>query len=440
MGRWWLSAALLSALALALAACGGGGGDDDDDDGVQVLPGSSCAELEYGGEGDPDVLIASDLPMQGDSAERSEQMVEAIRIVLEDAEWKAGDTNVAFQACDDSIASTGEWDEAQCEENAKAYAANPDVVGVVGTYNSGCAAIEIPILNEAPDGGVAMVSPGNTLICLTRDSPSCDPEDPDAFYPSGTRNYARVVPNDAAQAAGLAQFAQDQGFTSPYVLFADGTPTSSGQAEAFVGAAQELGLEVSGLDFWDPEAAEYEDLMERVAEGSPDSVVLAGLLDQNGAKLIQDKVGELGDNGSVALLAFDGFAQQATIDDTGQDAAGMFVSVPGQTPGSLTGPAEELVSALESDLGGEPVELFAPYAGQAADVLLTAIEAGAERASVIEALFETRVEDGIIGSFEITGTGDPSVSTITALVAEERFKPVEQITPPRGLIAAARGD
>ena len=71
-------------------------------------------------------------------------------------------------------------------------------------------------------------------------------------------------------------------------------------------------------------------------------------------------------------------------------------------------------------------------------MLLTAIEAGAERASVIEALFETRVEDGIIGSFEITGTGDPSVSTITALVAEERFKPVEQITPPRGLIGRTR--
>ena len=336
MPRLGLPLALLScfALALALAACGGGDGEE----GVQALPESSCGELEYEGEGEADVLIASDLPMQGDSAERSEQMVEAIRLVLEQAEWKAGDTNVAFQACDDSDAATGEWDEAQCEENANAYADNPDVVGVVGTYNSGCAAIEIPILNEAPDGGVAMVSPGNTLICLTQDSPSCDPEDPDGFYPSGTRNYARVVPNDAAQGAGLAQFAQEQGITSPYVLFADEDPTSSGQAETFVGAAQELGLELTGLDNWDPDAPNYEELMDRVAEASPDAVVLAGLLEQNGAKLIQDKVATLGDNESVKLLAFDGFAQQATIDDAGEDAAGMFASVPGRTPGSLEGP------------------------------------------------------------------------------------------------------
>ena len=73
-------------------------------------------------------------------------------------------------------------------------------------------------------------------------------------------------------------------------------------------------------------------------------------------------------------------------------------------------------------------------------MLLTAMEAGAERASVIEALFETQVEDGIIGSFEITEHRRPQRQPDQRLVAEERFKPVEQITPARGLIAAARGD
>ena len=30
--------------------------------------------------------------------------------------------------------------------------ANDKVIGVIGTFNSGCAAIEIPVLNQAPDG------------------------------------------------------------------------------------------------------------------------------------------------------------------------------------------------------------------------------------------------------------------------------------------------
>ena len=59
--------------------------------------------------------------------------------------WKAGQTNVAFQACDDSIEETGEGDERVCRDNAAAYAGNQDVIGVIGTYNSGCAAEIIPI-------------------------------------------------------------------------------------------------------------------------------------------------------------------------------------------------------------------------------------------------------------------------------------------------------
>jgi branched-chain amino acid transport system substrate-binding protein len=423
--------------ALAIAACGGE--DDEGDEGVQALPDAACGEVEFGGEGEADVLIASDLPMEGDSAERSEQMVEAIRIVLEDAEWKAGDADVAFQACDDADPETGEWSKQRCRENAEAYAGNPDVIGVVGTYNSGCAQVEIPILNRAPDGGVAMVSPGNTLICLTEDSQSCDPEDPDRFYPSGERNYARVVPNDAVQGAGLATFASELGVSSPFVLFAAEDDTSRGQAETFIGAAIELGLDVSGFDVWDPDAPDYEALMDRVGEASPDGIVLAGLLEQNGAKLVADKVAALGGNDELPLLAFDGFAQQATIDEAGEGAQGMYVSVPGKSPQTLKGPGEELVSALEADLGDEPVELFAPYAGQAMQVLLDAIESGGDsRSQVIAALFETEVRDGIVGSFKITKTGDPNVSPISISVAEAAFEPEATVDPDTSVVEAAR--
>jgi hypothetical protein len=165
-------------------------------------------------------------------------MNDAIIQELEDEGWKAGDTNVAFQACDDSIESTGEWDEQTCRDNATAYGENSDVIGVLGTYNSGCAAEIIPILNEAPDGGVAMVSPGNTLVCLTEASAICEPDEPGVYYPSGTRNYARVVPNDAFQGAGLATFVQRQGVRNAFILYAAEDPTSKGQADTFNGAAR----------------------------------------------------------------------------------------------------------------------------------------------------------------------------------------------------------
>jgi hypothetical protein len=72
---------------------------------------------------------------------------------------------------------------------------------------------------------------------------------------------------------------------------------------------------------------------------------------------------------SVKLLAPDGFAQQSTIDLAGPASRGMFASVPGRVPQNLSGPGRKLVSELRKEVGGA-VELYAPYAGQAAAVLL----------------------------------------------------------------------
>ena len=70
-------------------------------------------------------------------------MNEAIRYVLDQAGWKAGDANIAFQPCDDSTAQAAKWDPAKCTRTP-AYSQNPSLVGVIGTFNSGCAQLIIP--------------------------------------------------------------------------------------------------------------------------------------------------------------------------------------------------------------------------------------------------------------------------------------------------------
>ena len=101
------------------------------------------------------MLLASDFPLQGSSRTQTIQIVEAIRYLLEKSNFKAGDHNVAYQSCDDATAQAGKWDSGKCSTNAQAYAGNEKVVAVIGTFNSGCAAIEIPALNQAPGGVVA---------------------------------------------------------------------------------------------------------------------------------------------------------------------------------------------------------------------------------------------------------------------------------------------
>src|SRR5439155_13982035 len=99
------------------------------------------------------------------------------------------------------------------------FVATPSVVGVIGTLNSGCAAVELPILNRATPP-VAMISPANSLPGLTKHVPGSAPDEPDRYYPSGVRTYARVYPTDDLQAVARAVMTRKLGVPRPVVLLA----------------------------------------------------------------------------------------------------------------------------------------------------------------------------------------------------------------------------
>ena len=174
---WLLLAAVIGAFALIAAGCGGGNE-------------STGTTAGTGGGGAKTVKIVSDLPLQGSSAAQTEQMNNAIKLYLQQIGNKVGNYSIQFEAFDDSTAAKGAWDEATCAANARKYVEDESIVGVIGTFNSGCAKIEVPIANEA---SLAYVSPANTGVGLTHTGPGAEPGEPEKYYPNGTRNYARVV-------------------------------------------------------------------------------------------------------------------------------------------------------------------------------------------------------------------------------------------------------
>ena len=435
---------LLAALALVASGCGG-----DDGGGVEVsaLPSSSCTGIEYEGEGDPDYLIASDFPHQGSSRTQTEQIVASIRLELDNRGWKAGDYNIAYQQCDDATAQAAKWDSAKCSANGNAYAANDAVIGVIGTFNSGCAQIIAPLLNAAPDGGIAMVSPANTFVCLTAAAPACEESEPAKYYPSGTRNYVRLVANDAYQGAAVAEFAQAQGIKNIYVLN-DKESYGLGVATNFRDAAESLGIGIAGFEAWDPKASSYEALMNKIKGTGADAVFLGGLIDENGAQVIKDKVAVLGPNdGDVKLLAPDGFTAQATIDESGGAAAGMYMSVAGVPIDQFSGAAQEFVDQLlAGPLAGKAIDPYAIYGAQSAQVLFDAIAASdGSRADVIAKLFETSVTDGLLGTFTFSENGDPVAeegATVAIVIyrATDELETETTIAPKQETVDAALGN
>jgi branched-chain amino acid transport system substrate-binding protein len=447
--------ALVGALALLAAGCGGskksssnnnsgsGGGGN-----VTALPASSCAPLQYKGSGSADYLIASDLPMQGGSRTQTVQMTKAIAYVLDQQNWKAGKYKIAYQACDDSTAQLGKWDPDKCSANAHAYASNNKLLGVIGTFNSGCAAIEIPVANQAPGGGLAMLSPANTYGCLTE---PCAGNEPEKYYPSGTRNYARVAPSDPNQGAVDAAFLKTRGVKRVSVLN-DKEAYGLGVAKNFAGAAKAAGMTVTGFTAYDPKQANFQALFQHIKNQHPDAVFIGGLIDENSGQLINDKVAVLGPNVSkagsgVMLMLPDGFTTNAIFDRSQggtPNAKGAYFSVAGVGIDKYQGAAKTFISGFQKQLNGKPVDPYAILAAQAAQVMLDAIgKSDGSRADVIKKMYATKVNNGLIGSFSFNKNGDLSGAKgaavlFTIYTGTNALQTVTTTAPDPKLVEAAR--
>jgi branched-chain amino acid transport system substrate-binding protein len=368
----WRGAALAAVASLALAGCGGS--NDNGDTGSTGASGKT-------------LIISSDLPLQGSSKDASAAMNNAIKLYLEQVGNKAGKFTIKFKSYDDSTAAKGAWDDATCAKNATDHVANTDEVAVMGTYNSGCAKIQVPVLNQDPDGPMLMVSHANTNPGLTK---TWDPGEPDKFYPTGKRNYARVVTTDDFQGtADSAYVAKDLGKKNCFVLN-DNQTYGQGVATAFVNNAKKIGLNILGNQPWDAKQPNYTALFQSIKSKNPDCIFLAGIYDNNGGQLVKDKVKVLGDNTKVIMMGPDGFSGYTDLQKQ-KEGEGMYLSFAGLDTESLRangGGAAKFLDAYKAKYGADPSTSYALYAVAAVQVILKAIEGSdGTRKSITDQVF-----------------------------------------------------
>jgi branched-chain amino acid transport system substrate-binding protein len=384
----------LALLALAAAGCG-----EKSSAPATPVDTASCSDVVYEGEGQPDAIIVSDLPRRGYGQATSTLMIEAIKFVLRRQDYRAGDLRIGYQSCNDTVGDQP-FDSGLCERNAKAYAAAEDVIGVIGPWNSGCAAVQIPVLSREAAGPLAMISPSNTYTGLTRKNLGY-PKDPGVFYPDGMRNYVRVVPPDDEEGRAVALLASRLGANS-VVSISTADPYGQGLTLPFIDEAQRLGLRARYFE-WGRETT-FAPLAGRVAARRPQVIYLAGPPSLNGRRLLEDLRAELGRD--VLLIGSAGFFEPSPA-ELGPAADGMLIALAGV-------PAEKLPAAGRSFLRafGKPAYALrhgygAPEAAQSAQVLLDAIgRSDGSRASVVDELFRTDVKGGILGSFRFDRNGD----------------------------------
>ena len=152
---------------------------------------------------------------------------------------------------------------------AALYAANKSVIGVVGTFNSGCAKIIVPILNRANPGPVAMVSPANTSPGLTKTGRVRGRR----AARSTTRPACATTPASSRTTTSRARRTRCSrrinGLKKVYVLN-DKQTYGFGVATTFKGAAKKLGIQVVGFKGWDAKQSSYEALANAIKASGAD--------------------------------------------------------------------------------------------------------------------------------------------------------------------------
>jgi branched-chain amino acid transport system substrate-binding protein len=316
---------------------------------------------------------------------------------------------------DDATAQAGQWDEAKCAENAQKAAQDEEIVGWIGPFNSGCAAVEIPILNEAQLG---MISPANTYIGLTKSSP--DPSEPEKYYPTGERNYARVIVADDKQGAAGAKLMEQQGIESVYILD-DKETYGKGLADEVQKYAEYLNIEILGREGIDGSAPNYRSLMNKIKQTNPDAIYFGGIIENNAGQLVKDKVGAGMSNEDVAFIGPDGIYIDTFISQGGTAAEGSYVTFGGVPPSTLSAEGQEFVQQFEKEHG--EVHAYTAYAYEAANVMLDAIERAGEdgevdREEVIQEIFATENYRGVLGTWSFDDSGDTTLTELSVVRVE----------------------
>jgi branched-chain amino acid transport system substrate-binding protein len=341
--------------------------------------------------------------------------------LIEGRGFKAGEYSVGYQLCDVSTPQTGGFEFRKCAANASAYARAEQLVAVIGPWSSFCAQVEIPILNRAPGGPPAVVSPSTSHPGLTRGEPLAQNSglgrrgEPQVYYPTGVRNFARLVPREDLQGTANAMLAKDLGLKRVYVVHERFAFHKLVYAEPFRRAARRLGIAVAGSDAFNPEARSYDVLAARIARSDAQGVFLVGSVFEGADKVLKALRARLG--ARIPIMGIDQFIPiPELLSRAGPAARGVYVSGTDVPAGSRE--EGSVARRLAHELGtiDAPVA-YQMSAAQATEVVLDAIarsDGTRPRCSRSCAPSRSRTGSWVISAWTATGTSRPSRSPSSA--------------------------
>ena len=348
------------------------------------------------------IKIAVQAPLSGEQAAIGEHIKLGAQLAVEES-------SKAFKDLGYDLVLVPQDDQAKPEvgvANARNMVADPEVLVIVGHFNSGVA---LPSSEVYKDAMLTMISPANTATEIT-----------DRGYP----NVNRVCGRDDVQGPVGARFtAQDLKLKSVYIIH-DKTLYGQGVAENFRNEAKKLGLTVLGFDGTE-ERANFSPMIIPLKAKNPDLVYFGGIYHQGGLLLKQ-----LREKGVKAkFMGPDGLDSAEMAKIAGSAVVGSYYTSVAGPPDAY--PETAAFAKKYKQRFGKETESFGMYGYDATLVGIKAIEGWIKanpgkkpsRPDVVTAVRNIKNFKGITGSIEFDNKGDPVKAKYFVLQFEKQAYP-----------------
>ena len=379
--------ALLATLIVAsilLTACGGASYECTDAIGcVDIAP-------------DEPVHIAYMLTISGATAFLGEDSKGAVEIAIDDRGGELLGHPISLTG-EDSLCSAEGGQTA-----ATKVAADPTILGVIGTNCSSAATAAMPTISGA---GLVMLSPSNTAPALTIEGET---------WQDG---YFRICHTDLFQGSVAAQFAYDELGARTAATIHDGSPYADQLQQVFAGKFQELGGTITFQGAVNVGDTDMRTVLTSVAADSPD-VLYFPIFEPEGPFIVAQS-SEISGLENTALMGADGLLSDSFPENSGPNVVGMTLSGP-----YVFGQAyDDFLAKWDAKFGGVPPSGFHAFAYDGTNILLDAIESVAVvdddgtlhvgRQALRDAIKSTAAYIGLTGRLDCSDD-DYSIFGITA--------------------------
>lgn len=336
-------------------------------------------------------------PLTGDQAEIGIDEQNGAQLAVDEVNAKGGllGKKVVLVPLDDK------HDPKEAVNAANKLVSDPAVVGVVGHLNSGTSIPASAVYNRA---GIAMISPSATNPQLTR---------------QGFKNVFRVCTTDEVQGPAMADFlVKDKKFRKIVILH-DKSAYGQGLADTFKVQAEKNGATILLYEGITQGDKDFSAVLTKIKGLNPDVIYFGGMHSEGGLLARQGK--DLGLRAAIA--GGDGMFGTEFSKVAGPAARKAYVSFLAP-PFEKLDSAKGFVDAYTAKYG--PIKQYAPYAYDAAKVMLEAIEkAGStHKDAIIKAVAETKEFPGVTGKISFDENGDTTNKRFYFYTFDSEGKPV----------------